>query len=76
MNAQEIRAMSDEKILDAIEDKKHEMWILRRDTVTGELKDSNAVRKTRREIARLKTILRERQLAAQIMSGEEVNDGK
>ena len=52
------------------------MWILRRDTVTGELKDSNAVRKTRREIARLKTILRERQLAAQIMSGEEVNDGK
>jgi large subunit ribosomal protein L29 len=76
MNAQEIRALSDEKILDAIEDKKHEMWILRRDTVTGELKDSNAVRKTRREIARLKTILRERQLAAQIMSGEEVNDGK
>ena len=76
MNAQEIRAMSDEKILDAIEDKKHEMWILRRDTVTGELKDSNAVRKIRREIARLKTILRERQLAAQIMSGEEVNDGQ
>ena len=76
MNAREIRAMSDEQILDAIEDKKHEMWILRRDTVTGELKDSNAVRKTRREIARLKTILRERQLAAQIMSGEEVNDGK
>jgi large subunit ribosomal protein L29 len=76
MNAREIRAMSDEQILDAIEDKKHEMYFLRRDTVTGELKDSNAVHKTRREIARLKTILRERQLAAQIMSGEEVNDGK
>ena len=76
MHVKEIRALSDEAIFDAIEDKKHEMWILRRDTVTGELKDSNAVHKTRRDIARLKTILRERHLAAQMMSGKEVNDGK
>ena len=76
MNVQEIRAMSDEDILDAIEDKKHEMWVLRRDTVIGELKDTNAVHRTRRDVARLKTVLRERQLAAQMLAGKEVNDGK
>jgi large subunit ribosomal protein L29 len=72
MHIQEVRDMSDDEILDAIEDKKNEMWILRRDTVTGELKDLNVIRQTKRDIARLKTVLRERQLAAEIMvSGED-----
>lgn len=70
MQIREIRQLSDEELVDAIEDKKEEMWILRRDRVTGELKDTNAIRKNRRVIARLKTVLRERQLAAEMMAGE------
>lgn len=62
MNSREIRAMSDEDILDALEDKKEEMWRLRLQQSTGELKDTNSFTKVRRDIARLKTILRERQL--------------
>jgi large subunit ribosomal protein L29 len=75
MRASEIRALSDNEILDAVEDAKEEMWILRRDAVTGELKDMNTFRRTKRKLARLKTVLRERELAAQ-MASEETNDGK
>lgn len=70
MQIREIRQLSDEELVDAIEDKKEEMWILRRDRVTGELKDTNAIRKNKRVIARLKTVMRERQLAAEMMAGE------
>jgi large subunit ribosomal protein L29 len=75
MDVSEIRAMSDDEILDAVEDVKEEMWVLRRNAVTGELKDMNVFRQTKRKLARLKTILRERELAAQ-MASEETNDGK
>jgi large subunit ribosomal protein L29 len=75
MHVSEIRAMSDDEILDAVEDTKEEMWVLRRNAVTGELKDMNVFRQTKRKLARLKTVLRERELAAQ-MANEGTNDGK
>lgn len=61
----EIRAMTDEEILDAIEDKKNDMWTLRLQKATGELKDTNLYGRARRDVARLKTVLRERELAAE-----------
>lgn len=76
MHVKEIRALSDSEILDLLEDKKEEMWILRRDKVTGELKDMNAFRNTKRDIARLKTVIRERQLAAKVLSDEEKSNGE
>ena len=65
MSIQEIRDMSDDDILDSIEDLKVELWTLRLNQTTGELKDTTLFRKTRRSIARLQTVLRERQLAAE-----------
>lgn len=73
MHTSEIRAMSDDAILDAIEDKMEELWVLRRNDVSGELKDTNMFKKARRDLARLKTVLRERELAAQAVAGEEEN---
>jgi large subunit ribosomal protein L29 len=73
--AREVRAMSDEEILNAIEDKKASLFYFRRDKVTGELKDTNSIRYARREVARLKTILRERQLAAQMVAGKDEKNG-
>jgi large subunit ribosomal protein L29 len=75
MDLTELRGMSDDELLNALEDKKHEMWILRRDRVTGELKNPMAFKYVKRDIARMKTILRERQLAAQLTSGEGNNNG-
>ncbi|MGB1285665.1 MAG: 50S ribosomal protein L29 [Aggregatilineales bacterium] len=68
--SRELRALDDEKLLDLFEDKKEALYMLRRDWVTGELKDTSQFGKARREIARILTILRERELAAEIAEGE------
>jgi len=73
MYIQEIRALSDEDLLNLLEDKKEEMWVLRRDRITGELKDLNRIRYTKRDIAGIKTVPRERELAAKIAREEKGN---
>jgi large subunit ribosomal protein L29 len=64
----EIRALSTDEILDKIEDLKVDMYTYRLQKDTGELKDTTLFRKTRHDIARLKTALRERELAAELIS--------
>lgn len=64
----EIRALSTDAILDRIEDLKVEMYTYRIQKESGELKDTTLFRKTRRDIARLRTALRERELAAELVS--------
>ena len=64
----EIRALSTDEILDRIEDLKVEMYTYRLQKESGELKDTTLFRKTRRDIARLKTALRERELAAELVA--------
>lgn len=68
MRIAEIRAMSTDEILDKIEDLKVEMYTFRIQKESGELKDTTLFRKTRRDIARLKTALRERELAAELVA--------
>jgi large subunit ribosomal protein L29 len=68
MYIDEIRSMSTDEVLDKIEDLKVEMYTYRLQKDTGELKDTTLFRKTRRDIARLKTALRERELAAEMIS--------
>ena len=70
MYGKEIREMSDNAILDAIEDQKLAIFNLRFQRATGQLEDTNAIRRAKRDLARLKTILRERQLAAQAVKEE------
>lgn len=68
MYIDEIRAMSTDEILDKIEDLKVEMYTFRIQKESGELKDTTLFRKTRRDVARLKTALRERELAAELVA--------
>lgn len=70
MKAREIRDMSNDAILDSIEDQKLAIFNLRFQRATGQLEDTNSIRKIRRDLARLKTILRERQLAAEAVKEE------
>lgn len=62
MKSRELRALNDEKLLELYDDKVQSLYHLRLEKVTGELKDTSLFHKTRREIARILTILRERQL--------------
>ena len=62
MYANDIRKMTDEQILNAIEDQKEALFNLRFQQVMGKLTASGRPRVVKREIARIKTILREREL--------------
>ncbi len=54
--------MSTDELLRNLEDSRHELMNLRFQQATGELTDFTRMRQTRRQIARLLTILREREL--------------
>lgn len=65
MKAYEIRNLSDQEIQTKIEEVSEEMFNLRFQLSIGQLKDPSRVSVLKRDIARLKTVLRERQLATQ-----------
>ena len=66
MKSREIREMTSEEILNAVEDRQEALFNFRFQKASGQLEDESAPTRTRREIARMKTILRERELANQV----------
>lgn len=64
MKPAEIRDLSTEEIQSRLNDAQEELMKLRFQQATGELTDYTRLRQMRRTIARFKTILRERELAA------------
>jgi len=58
----EIRALSDEQLGEELEKSSREMMDLRFRAATNQLPDSNLPRSVRKSIARLRTVIRERQL--------------
>ncbi|HEY3343589.1 MAG TPA: 50S ribosomal protein L29 [Anaerolineaceae bacterium] len=69
MKTSEIRLLSTDEISTRITDARNEMMNLRFQVVTGQLTDTSRLRVTRRNIARLETLLTER-LNAQTTKGE------
>jgi len=63
MEAREIRAMATEEIQHRLDETHEELFNLRFQWSTRQLKDTNRLTQVRRDVARLKTILRERKLA-------------
>jgi large subunit ribosomal protein L29 len=66
MKAAEIRALSIEEIASKLEDAREAYFKLRFQSAVGQLTDPSQLQLARREIARLATILHERQLAAEV----------
>ncbi|MCS6849651.1 MAG: 50S ribosomal protein L29 [Gemmataceae bacterium] len=65
MKPAEYRAMSDEQLELTLKDLVKNLFHLRFQSATDRLETPSEIRKAKREIARIKTIIRERQLAAQ-----------
>ena len=63
MRVDELRAMTDDRLREEIAGGEKEMFNLRFQNATKQLADSSALGKARKKIARLKTVLRERELA-------------
>jgi len=61
MKAEEIRGLSVEQIKAEIDGSKEELMNLRFQQSTGELLDTSRIRQVRRSIARMQTILNERE---------------
>ncbi len=63
MTNQEIRKLSNEEIIAKIEESKEELFNLRFSQTTGNLEKPSRIRELRKLVARMKTVLRERELA-------------
>jgi len=66
MNADEIRALADDEIRAKIDESREELMNLRFQQSTGELLDTSQLRVAKRLLARLVTILHERELKAAV----------
>ena len=60
----ELRARSDEELTRELDESHHALFNLRFQAATGQLADVAQVRNARRRIARIKTLLREREILA------------
>ncbi|MGE5612315.1 MAG: 50S ribosomal protein L29 [Bacillota bacterium] len=64
MKIKEIRDKESDAIQAELKDKTKHLFALRTQSVTEKLEDPTQLGKARKDIARMKTVLRERQLAA------------
>ncbi|MBI2618473.1 MAG: 50S ribosomal protein L29 [Ignavibacteriales bacterium] len=75
MKAFELRQLSDEELRKRIDDEQENLANLKFQKVLSQPENPMKVRQTRREIARMKTVLRERELkGSQPVSGPPVNE--
>lgn len=65
MLIREVRDLSDKDLLDALEDQKEALFNLRFQKAFNQLDDVNAIPRTRRDIARIMLVIREREIARQ-----------
>ena len=62
MTNKEIRDLTSEELLKKIEESKEELFNLRLNQATGNLEKPSRLRELRKQVARMKTVLREREL--------------
>ncbi len=62
MNNKDIRNLTNEDIVKKIDEMKEELFNLRFSQATGNLEKPSRIRELRKSVARMKTILREREL--------------
>ena len=70
MKAAEIREMNPDELLDELQNLQRRFFDIRTQAVTEKLEDPTQLTKARRDIARIKTVLRERELARQKQENE------
>ena len=60
--AEELRALPDEELLEQIDASKEELFNLRFQLATGQLDNPSRLKEVRHQVARIATVLREREL--------------
>ncbi len=62
MRSQELRVLSDKELAQALEDAHRALMNVRFRVATRQLADVSQIQKSRRDVARVRTVLREREL--------------
>ena len=62
--ATELRELSDDELLSRLSEAKQDVFTLRFQLATGQAEDTSRLGRAKREVARIKTLLREREIAA------------
>lgn len=62
MTAVELRTRSDDELQQDLNDLKDELFGLKFQQILGQLEDTTVLKKTRQDIARIKTVLKEKEL--------------
>lgn len=73
MRTAELRQMDTQELVTLLESRREELFKLRLNWHAGSLENPNQMRVVRKDIARLLTILREREIAREILGQEEGN---
>jgi large subunit ribosomal protein L29 len=71
MQASEIREMRDNEIQQKLDEAYEELWNLRFKHATNQLNSPTEIKRVRKEIARLKTVQREREIWAEYEAQQE-----
>ncbi len=71
MQASELRDLDDEALTEQLEELQQELFNLRFQDATGQLDNPRRLTEVRRDIARAKTVLRERELATDSGGGDQ-----
>jgi large subunit ribosomal protein L29 len=64
--AAELRDLTDEQLLERVESAKEELFNLRFQLATGQLDNASMIKKVRHEIARIATVMREREIEMEL----------
>jgi large subunit ribosomal protein L29 len=62
--AEDLRNLTDDELLDRLREAKQELFNLRFQNATGQLDNNRRLQLVRRDIARIYTVMRQRELAA------------
>ncbi len=66
MDAKEMNKTPTPELMGKLDDAYKELFNLRFQSAQGQLSDSNSIKRVRHDIARIKTVLRQRELAAKL----------
>lgn len=64
--AAELRELPDDELLSRVDDAKEELFNLRFQQATGQLDNPTRIRQVRHEVARIATVMREREIDAEL----------
>ena len=69
--AAELRELADDELVERLDENREELFNLRFQVVTGQLDNPRRISEVKREIARILTVQREREIKAELIAATE-----